>query len=452
MNLFVQFLMWNFSLALVVPFRIDDPDPSRILEKLGEKIKWSTLFSCEKWSNGMKSKKNGCFHLMLLSISGLVILCLAAAGLIAWDNARLPEHSEVTDKLSQVEKALISETQHLREAVGDEVLPGWGQAEIPVILYNESYAFLVGVTSPPPDGWKTVLSGDQRGTTWEVVPGDDIQGELYYRQALSRGGTPQAFTVKIGETYAATLTTFEYFPISMRSQLQEVFPEFLKPIFPYRIYIDLMVSGSDQYVTLILHEAAHAYQGITAPERLIAGEQANQDLEQVYPWENNSLREDWQIELDLLVRALQAETDEESCQLAREFLAVRQVRRLSAGLTAELIGFERHREWVEGIGRYAELSVYRLAHERVEYSPVQEIIGVPDFDNYEKYDQRWAREINQMKRLANDASERRFYYTGMTQAVLLDRLAPGWQSRLFEPGVWLEDLLAESLSTTTETK
>ena len=142
------------------------------------------------------------------------------------------------------------------------------QAEIPVILYNEAYAFLVGINSPPTDGWVTVLKSEQLGSTWEVVPGDDFQGRPYYRQALSSGVNPQAFTVKIGETYAATLTTFEYFPIRMRELIRNDLPGFLKPIFPYRITTGMLVNSSDQYVTLILHEAAHAYQGINAPERL----------------------------------------------------------------------------------------------------------------------------------------------------------------------------------------
>jgi hypothetical protein len=401
----------------------------------------------------MKSKKIGCFRFGLFGIFTLIILCLIAFGLLAWDNTRLPEHSEVTDKLSQAEKAILLEAQHLRQSTGDEILPGWGQASIPMILYNEEYAFLTGVTAPPTyDGWKTVRTGEQRGTTWEVVPNDDFQGEPYYRQALSQGVTPQAFTVRVGEDYAASITTYEYFPIMMRSQLQEVFPEFINSIFPYRIYIDLLVSGSDQYVTLILHEAEHAYQGHVAEDRLVAGEQANFDFEQVYPWDNAGLREDWQTELDTLAKALQASTNEETILLVKEFLEIRQTRRESAALGADLIDFERQREWVEGIGRYAEISAYRLAYEREDYLPVQEIIDAPDFNDYDKYGKRWAREIDQMTRLASDASERRFYYTGMAQAMLLDRLAPGWQSQLFEPGVWLEDLLTEALSNTAAIK
>lgn len=400
----------------------------------------------------MKSKKTGRLRFLLLGLSALVLLCLTAVALLAWDNTRLPERSIVTDKLSQLEKARLIEAQHLRQSVGDDVLPGWGQAVIPLILYNEEYAFLTGVSAPPPDGWKTVRLGQQHGTSWEIVPEDDFQGKPYYRQALQSGVTPQAFTVRIGEDYAASLVTFEYYPMMLRSQLQDGLPDIIKPIFPFRLYTNLLVDSSDQFVSLILHEAAHAYQGIAAPQRLVDGEQANVDLENAYPWEDASLREDWQSELDTLALALRAKTDEEARALALEFLQIRHSRRQTAGLSADLIDFERQREWVEGIGRYAEISVYRWAYETTDYSPAQEILEDPGFHRYERFEKRWVREIDQMKRMARDEGEGRFYYTGMAQAVLLDRLAPGWKSHLFEPGVWLEDLLEQALSTASGSK
>jgi len=234
----------------------------------------------------------------------LMIVCLSTAGLTAWDNARLPDRSAISDKLSPQEKARLIEAQHLRQSVGGEVLPGWGRTEIPVILYNEDYAFLTDVNSPPPDGWMTVRLNRQRGTAWEVVPGDDIQGIPYYRQALNSEVDPESFTVKIGENYAASLTTFEYYPILMHQQIRNDLPDFVKLVFPYRIATNLLVDSSDQYITLILHEAAHAYQGISAPERLVAGEQANYELDNLYPWEDENLRKDWASELDLLAGAL----------------------------------------------------------------------------------------------------------------------------------------------------
>jgi hypothetical protein len=46
-----------------------------------------------------------------------------------------------------------------------------------------------------------------------------------------------------------------------------------------------------------------------------------------------------------------------------------------------------------------------------------------------------------MHRQAGQEGETRFYYTGMAQAILLDRLQRGWKEGAFQEGVWLEDLL-----------
>jgi len=43
--------------------------------------------------------------------------------------------------------------------------------------------------------------------------------------------------------------------------------------------------------------------------------------------------------------------------------------------------------------------------------------------------------------MAADWGDGRFYYSGMAQAVLLDRLMPGWKDQALEDGVFLEDLL-----------
>lgn len=394
----------------------------------------------------MKMNKNNHLKFILMSLIVLVLLCLSTVSYIVWDNAHIPEYSKILDKLSQLDKARLLEAEQLRRAIGDEVLPGWDQAEIPVILYNEEYAFLTGISVFPPDGWKTIRSNQQRGTAWEIVPDDDFQGQPYYRQVLSPGITPQAFTVKVGETFAGSMTTLEYYPIMMHMQLQDGLPDFVEPLFPFRFYINALLGSSDQYISAILHEEAHAYQGLSALNRLVAGEQASFDFEKLYPWEDTKLRGNWESELAVLAQALRAKSNEEAQLLVQEFLQIRNDRRNSARLSVELIEFERQREWVEGIARYAEISVYRLAHERVGYSPVLEILDDPDFHYYENFDQRWQREIDQMKRMAKDKSEGRFYYTGMAQAVLLDRLVPGWKSHLFDPDIWLEDLLKQALS------
>ena len=67
--------------------------------------------------------------------------------------------------------------------------------------------------------------------------------------------------------------------------------------------------------------------------------------------------------------------------------------------------------------------------------------SLPDFDDYSGFDTRWSREISQLTMMADDKGDGRFYYTGMAQAFLLDRLMPSWKLQSFEENIWLDDLL-----------
>lgn len=381
--------------------------------------------------------------LLLIGIAGLLGLCLLALAASALSNLGLPERSEQTGRLSQADKLRLREVFHLQDALGDEVWPGYGQADIPAVLYNEEYSFLVGYPDPPA-GWRGVPAGAQLGGPWEPAPGDTIGGETYYRQRLPGPDiTPQAFTVRIGDRWASSLQTLEWAQISLVETIRADLPAIARPVFPYRLFLGQLVRGSDQYITLVAHEAFHAFQGISAPEKLAAAELAGRRDDDRYPWEDEALIADWQTELDILVEALRAGDTEEAAELVRAFLEVREARRESAGLDAELIAYEQQREWTEGLARYAELEFWRLA-EGENYAPLPETAGLPDFNAYAGFDTRWQRELEQMRRTASDEGDGRFYYTGMAQAVLLDRLMPGWKELAFEEGIWLEGLLEEA--------
>ncbi len=268
----------------------------------------------------------------------------------------------------------------------------------------------------------------------------------YLRQPLPGPDiTPEAFTVQVGEQWAASLPTMEWLKIGLQQQFRKDLPSFVSPIFPYRFAANLFVGPSEQYVASLLHEATHAYQGITAPARLEAAENANRQWQDLYPWEDEVLHEDWQKELDLLNQALKAQTPAETRGLAVQFLQQREARRHTAQLSENQIAFERNIEWEEGIAKYVELEIYRQAANTPTYEPSTAIQADPAFRAYRGFQQRWKNEVNQVRLMAGDEGDGRFYYTGMAQAVMLDQLLPGWKTRLFDEGVWLEDLLAEAV-------
>jgi hypothetical protein len=381
---------------------------------------------------------------------GILVLLLLITAILALSNRTLPTESAQPAALSVAEKALLSEAIQVRQQVGDEVWPGWETAVIPLIVYNEATAFLLGYPDPP-NGWINVSTNKPHGSAWEQVPDDLFDGEPYYRQSLPPDGeTPQAFTVRVGKQWAASMQTQEWMEISLSNQLRADLPAFLVPIFPYRLANDLFLRGSEGYISLLSHESFHAYQGTVAPDRLAAAETAVSRSDSRYPWDDVAFQNAWQAELDLLATAVQAETDAEMVDLVRQFLAQRELRRQMAGINSALIDYERQREWLEGLARYVELETWRQASLADDYQPIVALQDNPDFDGYASFDKRWAQEIDQIGRMADDYGDGRFYYSGMAQAVLLDRLLPDWKAQVLTDGVFLDELLATAVAAHSE--
>jgi hypothetical protein len=364
----------------------------------------------------------------MVGLLGLPVLCGGLILLSAVSNIGLPQQSAVVDRLGALEKAQLAEAIQLRGAVGNAVWPGWGDAAIPVLLWNEQYAFLVGHPAPPPG--------------WEAVPDDDFFGAPYYRQVAR---DPQAFAVRVGDVWAASMATREWMPLALHAEVRNDLPEFLKPLFPYRLVT--RVYTTDWHIAAIQHESFHAYQAQTALERLRAAENTVRSGEARYLWDHAEFQADWAAELKLLQQAVQAASDAEATDLARQFLAGRTLRRQSVELSPDMGNYERQREWLEGTAKYVELQAWRAGATTPAYTPQPALTADRQFKDYRGYQQRLNEEIRHLTRLKLDQpGDSRFYYSGMAQALLLDRLAPGWKDRAFDDGVWLEALLAEAVN------
>jgi hypothetical protein len=389
-------------------------------------------------------RRRGC----LFVIVGIMAVFVIAIGVFALSNVLLPAHTAEPGRLSEPDKARLMEAFHLRGALGDSLWPGWGQAGIPVILHNEEYAFLVGYPNPPA-GWVKIPNHKSLGSPWEVVPDDTFNNQVYYRQRLPDPETsPQSFTVLVGDKWVASLATRDWLEIGIGDEFKQQIPSFLQPIFPYRLAARLFLDstgGKDWYILAISHETFHAYEGIHDPTRLLSAEIVfNQNIDR-YPLDSKAFCDDWQVELNLLSDAVQAKSNIESIGLVRQFLAQRQTRRTTANLDANLILLEKQKEWEEGLAKYTELTLWRLAATTPGYTPVPAILSDPGFKNYSDYQQRWSQEIQQIAHESHEPADMRFYYSGLAQAAILDRLAPDWRTKLFSEGKFLEELLVQAI-------
>jgi hypothetical protein len=238
--------------------------------------------------------------------------------------------------------------------------------------------------------------------------------------------------------------TLEYGEISFYNQFPDELPPNIRPIVPYRLVWKLIMGNTETYIGGLEHESFHAFQGSQALSRLAAAEYVS-PMEKQYPWGDAVMQESWQNELDLLLQAVRAPSDTECKDLARQFLAARDQRREDSGLSQEMVNYERQREWLEGLAKYNEITIVRLAGSFPGYVPLATLSIDPGFKHYSGSEKYWSTQIDEVKRLSGREGETRFYYSGMAQAVILDRLMPGWKEQAFQPDVMLEDLLRQAV-------
>lgn len=381
---------------------------------------------------------------LVFGFLAVVVICLLALSAAFISNAGLPVESSLIERLSDLDKARLAEATRLRKSLGSEVWPGWEEADIPIIVYNEEYAFLVGYPDPPA-GWIAEPRQEARGGAWEAVPEDEFIGQPYYRQRLTDAArTPENFTVRVGDRWAATLQTKEYAFLRFVDGFGSELPLILRAIFPYRLMWKPLGGDSEAYIAGLVHEAFHSYQGSVAYERFAEAENAAR-LEIDYPWWDEQLQEAWQAEMEILAEASQVKSRDAAKDLAGRFLDKRAERRAMGRLAPELVEFEIQREWLEGLAKYAELSITRMAATEPAYIAHVALAEDPDFHNYASRERFWRLQFQELKRMTSNRGETRFYYTGMAQAVLLDWLAPGWKSQAFEEDLFLEELLREAV-------
>jgi hypothetical protein len=162
-----------------------------------------------------------------------------------------------------------------------------------------------------------------------------------------------------------------------------------------------------------------------------------------YPFEDESLLANWKEELEILSRSAGISSREQALQIAATFLQHREQRRSSFQLGNSLIEYERQREWLEGMAKYAELQLGKIAAKQ-DFEPLKDSVKILNLKNYSSRDRFWHTQLSTMHKTNMDG-ETLFYYSGFAQGILLDYLMPGWKERVLQ-GEYTEDLLAEAIN------
>jgi len=327
-------------------------------------------------------------------LAAVVSAVLGFGQIAAWDEAKAGPQNPSQDQLalSVDDKAEIAAVLRLKTEAGDHVWPGFAAADIPIILCSGRYEFLIGEAKPP--------------APWEIVPEDDFQGRPYFRRAARDS---QYFAVKIGAHYAGSAGTLSRMNGQSRFKL-----------------------SPDMHIVIILHEMFHAYEGNRAPARMTKALAAYK-AESRYPYKDKAFAAAWTSEGAALAQALKAADDAGAAQWAQKFWQIREARRQAAGFGPDLLDYERELEWLEGLAEYAEIRFHESA---ARLSPLSAIKFPPSLPFFLQYDF-----VRLEKQLGAQDGDLRFYVSGMAQLRLLDRLSPGWKTKITLDNFYLEDLV-----------
>jgi hypothetical protein len=366
-------------------------------------------------------------------------LCLFSSLTLLIINQSLPKRSENPEILSENQMLLTQEANHLLSGIGNQVFPGWSDEPIPWVFYNETAAFAVGIETPISEGWTMYPRTHQRGGTWQPVT---ASGQTVFRTWIDDPQkTPENFVVKVADQIAASFQTQEYALIYFHDLMYADLPPLLREIFPYRIFFRDLMLAPEAYISSLAHEAFHVFQARRNPS-MFENAELIANWENQYPFEDENLMKKWKEELEILQQAGEISTREEAISVAEQFLRVRNERRQSAQLSDALMDYERKREWLEGMAKYAELQIGKKAAQS-EFSPLPASIRNLGLKDYSSRAQFFKTQLSTMSKTNMDG-ETLFYYSGFGQGVLLDHLMPGWKVRVLQ-GDYLEELLAEAI-------
>ncbi len=207
--------------------------------------------------------------------------------------------------------------------------------------------------------------------------------------------------------------------------------------------------ATDPYgqLAMVVHEAFHVFQEKQAPDK-----DANEMLLLYYPVLSVQNNVGFAQEGSALAEALRATDAAAFRRAAVRWLALRKDRRSS--LPPKAVEYEDGAEFKEGLAKYTEYRLFQVLEGRSAGPAMawaQGFVGYADLaPQRERLIELMVKNMSGTVNVNNDPYgtaplRMRLYYSGMAAGVMLDRLSPGWKSRIFSPDVSLTSLMEEAL-------
>ncbi len=305
-------------------------------------------------------------------------------------------------KLTHIDRVRLAEGFRIADSLGEQLWPGWNKAPFAILLVTPDYEFLVRHDRPSPDF--TLVNHDRL-----------LKSKVYYRkrsQPIDRlatfplvGGVP---TIVIGQAENTAKKT------------------------------------SSPWVITLLHEHFHQFQSsqpgyydaVNALD-LARGDQTGMwMLNYPFPYDWEEMQHHFSFLSKLLADAINATGQ---ADFAVRFAAyLKQRRELEHTLSPDDYRYWSFQMWQEGIARYTEYRMARLAANR--YRPTKAFRALKDYQPFADVAEETKSGVLKQLAAADLATSKRvlFYALGAGEGLLLDRLDPTWRQRYLTEKVYLD--------------
>jgi hypothetical protein len=369
----------------------------------------------------------------------VILMCEAAPPEAARAEAGKAEKGGTEPPVTlRVNPLLIAEAGEVWGIIGSShnpIWPGWDASSTPLLFYLPGEQDVLINHPHPPEGF---------------VPYEGPVGVQGWRILVKNGATivewdGQNTSMDVGGIRTLVVAdTLSNLRNQISALLEEARPAAEK-VQGLR-FSALTVNPYDELAT-IAHEAFHVFQDRQAPDK-----GANEMLLFYYPVLSVQNNVGFALEGSALAEALRAADAAAFRRAAVRWLAVRKDRRSS--LPPNAVEYEDGTEFKEGLAKYTEYRLFQVLEGRSPGPVISWAQGFAGFADLapqrEKLIQAMSWNMSGEVNVNNDpygtAPLRfRLYYSGMAIGVLLDRLDPGWKTRIFSPDASLTSLAQEAL-------
>ncbi len=304
--------------------------------------------------------------------------------------------AEKPPAMEDADRIRIAEAFRLADAIGDKIWPKWNEAPFAVLLITPDHEFLI--RHPSPSAEFTLIGDD--AVLKQRVWFRKRQNPIHFLATFPAVG--MVSTIVVGQAENTTAKTSTPWVITM---LHEHFHQLQASRPGYYAEVDALgLTGGDETGMWMLNYP--------------------------FPYMLPEVEKPFSLANQALAETLQAKPRADFAEKLVLYLAARS--KFRDGLSSNDRKYLEFQAWQEGIARYTEYHVARLA--AMEYEASEAFQALPDFTSFDTEARSILENIETELHTGTLAEQQRtaFYALGAAEGLLLDQACSDWQKDYFE--------------------